>query len=451
MTKKFFKFIVAAAAVIVICASAVMSACFLFGSTDSKSWMLDTIKKNYYFYDEFNAEGTEDLTLKEIADRLDIYSEYYTPEEIEQVIKDNSGVKAGVGFSYSYVSGEGTPCPDGGVFIVTVVGNSPAEKSGMKPGDVLLSGRHGETEITFENADTISDFIDGISENEEFYLNSAEGESYCVTKQVYSASYTYMATNSKAWTPVFDSAGDVAGLKEVQSETGEKTYVKEISYLPEGAAYVAMSQFYGTAAEEFGALMEKFSAEGCTSLILDLRNNGGGYVTVMQDMAGYFVPSGGSSQTAMTAEYRSGRKELYYISKQKTGLVPSGTQIYVLANSGTASASEALIGVLVSYGCLDYKNIFLSDYGSGYLDWAGAEEKTAQSYGKGIMQTTFTNYATGEALKLTTAKIFWPNGKCIHGVGLTPEDGCRTVKTDWVVTAGDAELQRAVGLINADL
>ena len=61
-----------------------------------------------------------------------------------------------------------------------------------------------------------------------------------MTKQVYSASYTYMATNSKAWTPVFDNAGDVAGLKEVQSETGEKTYVKEISYLPEGAAYVAM-------------------------------------------------------------------------------------------------------------------------------------------------------------------------------------------------------------------
>ena len=63
MTKKFFKFIVAAVAVIIICASAAMSACFLFGSTDSKSWMLDTIKKNYYFYDDFNAEGTEDLTL----------------------------------------------------------------------------------------------------------------------------------------------------------------------------------------------------------------------------------------------------------------------------------------------------------------------------------------------------------------------------------------------------
>ena len=51
--------------------------------------MLDTIKKNYYFYDEFNAEGTEDLTLKEIADRLDIYSESRSFRHVHSALQKN--------------------------------------------------------------------------------------------------------------------------------------------------------------------------------------------------------------------------------------------------------------------------------------------------------------------------------------------------------------------------
>ena len=65
------------------------------------------------------------------------------------------------------------------------------------------------------------------------------------------------------------------------------------------------------------------------------------------------------------------------------------------------------------------------------------------------MQTTFRNLLTGEALKLTTARILWPNGKCIHDVALSAKDGCTPVPAAWSVTADDKELCDAVDIIKA--
>ena len=111
--------------------------------------------------------------------------------------------------------------------------------------------------------------------------------------------------------------------------------------------------------------------------------------------------------------------------------MPVDTTVYVLANSSTASASEALIGVLVDYGFVEPENILLSDFSEEFTAWSDGEYGTKRSYGKGIMQSPFVNFWTREVLKLTTAEIFWPNGKSIHGVGVTTDDGCRTVEADW--------------------
>ena len=446
MTRKVFKAVAAVVAAVISFAAVVFSGCGLFDAADTKKWVLNNIKANYYYYDEMDKEGLEDLTIDEIVSRLDIYSEFYTAEELEALIKDNSGEKAGIGFSYSFLkAGDSALYPDGGCLLVTVVGNSPAEAAGLKAGDLLTGGSYNGNAVSFNTEDALSDFVDPISAGAEFTLTAQTGkgvEEFTVSKREYNASYMFMATSGSAWTPALNGKGEVFGLNEVSE--------RKIGYLPEGTAYVSMSQFYGTAADEFGYLMTKFNAEQCTSLILDLRNNGGGYVDVMQDMAGYFTSSLGSgTYVAMTEHYKSGRvRTEECIPHAGSGLVPKDTDVYVLANSGTASASEALIGVLISYGFLKYENIFLSDYGDEFMTWAGADYGTAKSYGKGIMQTTFVNYFTGEALKLTTAQIYWPNGNCIHGVGLTADDGCRVVKTDWLVTPDDAELKAIVEMIN---
>ena len=94
--------------------------------------------------------------------------------------------------------------------------------------------------------------------------------------------------------------------------------------------------------------------------------------------------------------------------------------------------------------------IYISEYSQSYLDSAGltAEQaKSGRTYGKGIMQTSFYNPATGEALKLTTAQIYWPDGTTIHDVGLSAADGCRTVEAPLPIAGDGKELRSAVGMI----
>ncbi len=425
--------------------------CAFVNQSATYNWALSLIDK--YYVGDMREEGTveldvsaytkEQLALKALAAKLDDYSAYYTAEEYEKIKSDNSGSKSGIGFSYRTGSREG-------ILVSSVIGNSPAYISGMRDGDVLVSGTADGATVQFVTDDTqtaaerLSEFIGARADGEEFLLNTAD-KSFTVSKQQYIASYASLHTNDTAWG--FETSGDGKGLSAYEDKR------EAISFLPENTAYLKLSQFYGTAAGETGYLLEKFNAMNCTSLILDLRGNGGGFVSVMCDIAGYFVPSaGGRTNGAMVAKFKDGSRSVSYCydhTSTPASLLPEGTQVYVLANSETASASEALIGVLVSYGVTDYKNIFLSDYSQDYAErWEIT--KTACSYGKGIMQTTYEMFGTGEAFKLTTAKIYWPNEKCIHGVGLTAADGCKVVPDVEAVSArNDTELKKVINMISA--
>lgn len=437
MVKKSFRNLMCAVFALIV-AAALSAGCF-FGYRSSYDWAVSTIKNNYYFGFDASDEELKELTLSEIAERyLDRYSAYFTAEEYAKVIAGNAGSKSGIGISYTFVSGRG-------VFINTVQGNSPAYKSGLRAGEWLASGEADGVKTQFSSSADFQDLINGARDNEPVILNSYDGDVYAVAKSEYTASYTTMYTNGSQW--YFSDAAD-GGLSPYERKTGE------MDFLPDGFAYISISQFYGTAAKEFGVLVEKFNAAGCASLIIDLRSDGGGYVDIMQQIAGAFTD--GKKKTAMVSRDRRGNTEKYYCKpmpeKQR---VPHGTKVYVLANSGTASASEALIGALICYGVLDFCNIFLSDYGTDYLNWlteTGQEIKTARTFGKGIMQSAFVNERTGEALKLTTAKIYWPDGvTCIHDCGITAADGCKTVSADWVMTKGDKELFSAVEKIKSEI
>lgn len=438
MIKRIARSLIAAVIAVLISAAAFAAGCF-FDTRSSREWMLDVIEKNYYFAFEGKDEDLSDMPLRDIANKyLDRYSEYYTAEEYAQTLASNEGSKSGIGISYSFVQ-------DRGVFINTVIGNSPAYKSGLRAGEWLASGTLNGKTVNFSSSADFQELISGAADGEPVTLTATDGSTYKVAKAEYTASYTAMYTNNSLW--YFSDAAE-GGLAARE----ERTY--EMDFLPDGFAYISISQFYGSAAKEFGVLVEKFNAAGCTSMIIDLRSDGGGYVDLMQQIAGAFT--NGQRKPAMFAHYKQGDKEAYYCkpmsAKQR---VPQDTTVYVLANSGTASASEALMGALICYGVLKYENIYLSDYGEDYINWlknSGQEIKTAQTYGKGIMQSTFVNRKTGEALKLTTAQIFWPDGKTsIHERGITTADGCKTVEADWVITKGDPELQAAVQKIKESL
>ena len=425
----------------VVVAVAIAAAGFLAGYLTSKfsrgrevrsfEWALDTIRENYY---EDLPEDEMGLTsLKAIAEMLDPYSAYYTAEEYKALVASNGGAKSGIGVSYMYLPAGVHPHGKSGVLIEEVVGNSPAFYSGLKAGEFVSSGKAGEQTVEFTSSDAFGDFVDARATGEVFTIYTDRGE-YQMSKQNYTSSYCRMSTATKSWNIVYEGSSGY-----VEWEEGG------ISCLPAGTAYLKLDQFYGNAANEMAGLIEEFNAEHCTSLILDLRGNGGGYVNVMCDISDIFTGElQNSNKIAMVAKYKSGRQEGFSVNDKFSGSeqLPAGTEVKVLADNGTASASEALIGVLVDNGVIGYGDIYLSDLSQNYLSYTGTADKNCRSYGKGIMQTTFENHTTHEALKLTTAKIYWPNGEtCIHDVGLNLSMGCNSLATDWDVVYGDPQLQ----------
>ncbi|MCM1437622.1 MAG: S41 family peptidase [Roseburia sp.] len=404
----------------------------------SFEWAMKIIGENYY--DDVSMNAFLVGSLKGFADEcLDSYSAYYTAEEYNAVKASNSGRKSGVGVSFSYLPQGTYPGDKSGVYIESVVGGSPAYESGLRAGEFILSATAGGNTVTFNGSNDFSDFIDGLDDGERFTLVSDRGQ-YELAKSAYTASYCYMATADKQWSVSYGENGRV-----ISETVGGK------DCLPEGAAYLRLDQFFGNAAYEAAELIEKFNAENCTSLILDLRGNGGGYVDVMCDISGIFTGQlQNSEKIAMRAVYRDGHSENYAVTRRFSGseLLPAGTKVSVLADNGTASASEALIGVLIDNKVISYGDIYISDFGENYLSFTGTQAKDCRTYGKGIMQSTFVNPRTGEALKLTTAKIYWPKGEVsIHDVGLNTSMGCKTVPAAWDVTFGDEQLAEAVDMI----
>lgn len=406
-------------------------------------WALKIINEHYYV--DVPAEEVTDKSLKGLVGGcLDIYSAYYTADEYAAQKAQNAGNRSGIGVSYTFVGEkDGYPGGKSGILLTRVVGGSPAEKSGFKTGEFVTGYKEDGVATVFETRTDFNAYIDGKEAGEEFTLVTDRGE-HTVAKAEYISSYAVMSTSQTTYSFHYESE-DGKKLKRVTDE-GEG-----ISCLPDGAAYLRLDQFYGNAAAETAELIGKFNAQKCTSLILDLRGNGGGSVDVMCDISGIFTGQLEKRyNSAMSARYKDGSVDVFSVKDKfpAQSQLPQGVKVSVLADNGTASASEALIGVLVDNGIIDYGDVYVSDFSESYLAFSGTKDKNCRTYGKGIMQTTFEHPFTHEALKLTTAKIYWPKGEtCIHGVGVGAEQGCKTVPAAWDAVYGDSPLSNAVAMI----
>ncbi len=404
--------------------AAFFSAAFLFtGCASSEDWVRKSIEEHYYvFGGDYSAiEDLDGLTIDEMVNKLDIYSTYFTPDEYRAELEKNRGHKCGVGISYSETAE--------GMLVRAVVGGSPAMAAGIKAGDIIVSVSAGGESVSAGGG--FGEFISGVDVGSEVLFTLKGGEEIPVKKLSYTASYVSMFTGSSSYTFGYD--GDTRSLSVTDGG---------ISELPEFAAYMRLDRFYGNAAEEMRELLSIFSGSGCNTLILDLRGNGGGYASVMADIGGLFTSARYNNAVAMRLIYKDGRRETAACTRYNSGVFPADAKVYVMADRNTASASEALIGILVSYNILDYPDIFLTDCGTGDV----------KTYGKGIMQSTFINSVTGEALKLTTAGVLWENGKTIHGTGVTPGDGCTAAPAgDDIVNVGyDDELLPVIAKITGN-
>ncbi len=375
------------------------------------------IEKFGYVLDEDG--NLRDLTPADYAKALDDglldqYSEYYTKEEYKKLKSENNGNRTGFGLSI-YVSESQPPV------INRVMGNSPADKGGFRAGDMVNSANiEGQESVSFANAQELSDFLSTCPSDKKVTFNISRGTenlSIEIQKQFYKTSYIIYFDNERKMS--LDSNGFLPTPVE---------YPQEKMNLPADTALIKILNFEGAVAVQLNIALQYMEQHGRTKLILDLRDNGGGFMDDLCAVAEQLIYNDGKKTLVAYARGKNDSESFYMKSEKNNSFI---TKISVLANDGTASASECLIGAMVCYG---------EKFSLDNLVVEKNEDGVAKTYGKGIMQTTYL-LLDGSALKLTTARVFWPNKTtCIHAKGILPNPENATEK-------GESAVLRAVAIL----
>lgn len=187
--------------------------------------------------------------------------------------------------------------------------------------------------------------------------------------------------------------------------------------------YVRVFVFGSTTGQELASALDRLDGAGVKGYVLDLRNNGGGYLNAAIDVSSKFVPEG----PIVSIDSRT--QPLTTFDANATSVSPR--PLAVLVNGFTASASEITSGAI-------------QDSGAGVLIGT-------RTFGKGVVQTIF-KMPDGSAVKITTARYLTPKGRDINSVGIAPDIEVPDVKpSDVGVLANDAQLQRALSYVQSKL
>ena len=307
-----------------------------------------------HFVLEYDKDEMINQALKAYVDAADDpYSEYLTAEEFAKMMEDTSGSYCGIGvqIQQNMENMETT--------VIQVFTNGSAKEQGMKAGDVIV--RIGDEDAREMPIDDIVDRVRG-----------KEGTTVDVT--------------------VYRSWED----REITfTLTRRPVEVDTVYYrmLTDTIAYLQLTEFDEVSAGQMEAALKALKKEGCRQLVLDLRNNPGGLLSSVLDVADLFIEK---DLLIMSMEDKAGHVYEYYSEKKP---VFSG-DLTVLVNGNSASASEVLTGCLKDHG----RAVIMG-------------EKT---FGKGIVQGFFT-LSDGSAIKLTTEYYSTPSGQCIHKIGIEPD------------------------------
>ena len=322
-----------------------------------------TFLENNYLYDIDNNEMQLDLIEAMVNSLGDKYSYFVRPTDAEEFSEETGGTYVGIGTYLTKMNPEFIDPDDPETYMVIITSpfpGGPADRAGLRAND-LISHVNGE-DISSLNATEASKLIRGKA-----------GESITLTVH--------------RGTSVFD----ITLMPEVVT-----TPTSEIQLLEGNIGYLTISQFSQSTYESVFNHIKELIDMGATSLIIDLRNNGGGIVDSALSIANMFV----KDKTLLTTGYKEGSNNRDIVYTASSSLAVSDKMpLVILVNEGTASASEILTAALQEND--------------------RAVVVGTQTFGKGIMQSVIP-YMNGY-LNITTARYFTPDGNDIHGVGITPD------------------------------
>lgn len=373
---------------------------FLYGKyLSNKGLMINSYKSSDSIVDQINALRTvieekykgeiddDKLTqaaLKGYVEGLgDEYTEFLTSDEWEDLDSSLSEF-VGIGVYMSQLKSTNET-----IIIGTIDDDTPAAKAGIKAGDIIK-------EINLEDVST-------------------KGSEYISSK-------------------IKGTAGSTVKIKVLRGEeeltfdverAEIKVYKIKHEMLQNNIGYIDFDSFTDTSYNEFKAAYEDLKNNGATSLIVDLRNNTGGYVDSALSIADMFVDSG---KALLITEDKNGNRYTQSSKNSKEIDMP----VVVLVNEYTASASEILTGILK-----DYKLATIVG---------------TTTYGKGVIQEVYPDVLgkdIGGALKVTVSEYFTPNGNKINKVGIEPDEKVElddSESTD-ITKDTDTQLQKAIEIL----
>lgn len=308
--------------------------------------LIDFIDSEYI--DDVNTDSIVDLTVNSILEKLDPHSVYIAKNEMEQVAQSMKGDFVGIGVNFYMYKDS--------VAVIKPIPGGPSEKAGIKAGDrILFAGKDKLFGRKLPNDSLFSK------------LKGKEGSQVALT--------VFRKSENKKFN--INLTRDVVPIKSVDASilVGKST------------GYIKINRFAETTYDEFHAALVNLKKQGAKSLIIDLRDNGGGYLEMAVEIADDLLPD---NRIIVKTKNKKNRED---ITKATKGGIFEEGPLYVLINENSASASEILAGAI-------------QDNDRGTI-------VGRRSFGKGLVQREMP-LGDGSAVRLTVARYYTPSGRSIQ-------------------------------------
>lgn len=312
--------------------------------TNTLQETMDLIKSRYV--DSVKLDSLEGDAINAVMDHLDPHSVYIPASGVSEAQEELQGNFEGIGIEFNLFKDT--------VNVIYVIPDGPSDKAGLRVGDKLVAVNDSSIVSKTLPVQNIRRLIRGKSGSNVAFRIVRSG-----------AVQTVNVTRGRIPLPALDAT------YKVDATTG----------------YIKLNKFSETTFKEFMESMEKLKASGMKDLMLDLRGNGGGYVTQAVNIADEFLD--GDKLIVYTQGTNIDRKD-YKASKD--GVFEKG-KLVVIVDELTASASEILAGAL--------------------QDWDRATIVGRRTFGKGLVQEQF-GLSDGSAIRLTVARYYTMSGRSIQ-------------------------------------